>query len=134
MTTTETDPTWGSCDQCEDVYDVGSRIDHDANLGLCWECSPHHPRALSHAEFDLYLAGADWDEVFPSDSEPAADARVHDLIAGAMHLAWGTALAQNNTVAILQWAEDVGRIADAFIAVDAWFDREQFVRACRGER
>jgi hypothetical protein len=53
----------GECDDCGATYDVADRFDHDANLGLCWTCSPHDLNDLRDEQADLYLAGALWDEV-----------------------------------------------------------------------
>jgi hypothetical protein len=30
----------GTCDECGAPYDTGSQIDHDAERGVCWNCSP----------------------------------------------------------------------------------------------
>lgn len=47
----------GECDKCGDTYDVGSRFDHDAISGLCWECSDLDLNDMSAEEFAAYVAG-----------------------------------------------------------------------------
>lgn len=50
-------PPWvGVCD-CGATYDVGSRADHDADAGTCWNCSDRDPHQMTEDEWDEYLVG-----------------------------------------------------------------------------
>lgn len=46
----------GVCD-CGFLYKISSRFDHDADLGLCWDCSPRKLGDMNSDELDAYLRG-----------------------------------------------------------------------------
>lgn len=46
----------GQCD-CGATYDVGSRFDHDADSGQCWDCSDRDFDTMTATEMDEYLNG-----------------------------------------------------------------------------
>lgn len=52
----ETGTLEGYCD-CGETYDVGSRFDHDAETGQCWDCSDRDLNAMTATELDAYLNG-----------------------------------------------------------------------------
>lgn len=50
------DSNTGECD-CGTTYDAGSRFDHDADTGECWDCSGRHIDAMNDDEFVAYVNG-----------------------------------------------------------------------------
>lgn len=56
MQNTHINPDLGNCD-CGQQFNIGSRFDHDADTGQCWNCSDRDIDDMSEDEFITYLNG-----------------------------------------------------------------------------